>query len=288
MGHQLELVQLADLLRSFVVLLDVPPGLTQSQIVAWRSRFRSEFAAVYHPWLEVNRAEERDVAARRLREQLTAYATAAGPASYDQADPRLRTADRRDHLIRINPSAVAAGIIARSETLFGVQHGPANALAYGVVNVVDAVSPARHDQLHPLGVNVFLRERDGVRLTAARTLAGRPEFRQLSVRRLITMLVRTLAHQTQWTVFEPNGPRLRRELRHVVIDFLRELFRANAFRGATEAEAFFVRCDEELNPPPIVDAGRLIAEVGVAPAEPLEFIVLRIDRSGDGALRVEA
>jgi phage tail sheath protein FI len=69
--------------------------------------------------------------------------------------------------------------------------------------------------------------------------------------------------------------------------YLGELFRLNAFTGANESEAFFVRCDEVLNPPRIADAGQLLCEVGVAPAEPLEFIVLRIERGADGAIRVE-
>jgi len=66
--------------------------------------------------------------------------------------------------------------------------------------------------------------------------------------------------------------------------YLRRLYRAGAFRGATEKEAFFVRCDETLNTPYVVDSGQLIAEIGVAPAEPLEFIVLQLARDGDGTL----
>jgi hypothetical protein len=250
---QQRLVDLAETLASFVVLLDVPPGLHQRQILSWRSRFASAYAAAYHPWLRVSRLD-----------------------------------DLRNALVRVNPSALAAGIVARREQLFGVPDGPANEVALGVVDVDERVSPQRHDELHPAGINVFLRERDGVRLTAARTLADDSAYRQLSVRRLMTMLRRVLEQQTQWVVFEPNNESLRADLRHLVGNYLARLFRANAFKGATEEEAFFVRCDESLNPRADVDAGRLIAEVGVAPAEPLEFLVLRIARDGDGTVRVEA
>jgi phage tail sheath protein FI len=88
----------------------------------------------------------------------------------------------------------------------------------------------------------------------------------------------------QWVVFEPHNRALRAEVRLVLDSYLRELFRIGAFRGATEEQAFFVRCDETNNPPFVADAGRLIAEIGVAPAEPLEFIVLRLAREGDGTL----
>jgi hypothetical protein len=158
-------------------------------------------------------------------------------------------------------------------------------IARGVFDVTDRVSPARHDELHPRGINVYLRERDGVRLTAARTLSPDARYRQLSVRRLMTMLRRVLLRQMQWAAFEPNSARLRDDVRHALGAYLRRLFAADAFAGARPEDAFFVRCDDEINPPASVDAGRLVAYVGVAPAEPLEFLVVRLARDGDGTLR---
>jgi uncharacterized protein len=248
-AFQKRLVDLADVLRSFIVLLDVPPGLHQRQILNWRSSFDSAFVAAYHPWLKVSRRD-----------------------------------DTRDALVPMPPSAVAAGIIAKQEIALGVPQGPANVLGAEVVNVDDEVTPARHDELHPEGINVYLRERDGIRLTAARTLSRDPAFRQLSVRRLMTMIHRALERQMQWVVFEPNNTDLRLEVRLALQSYLRQLFRIGAFRGATEEQAFFVTCDETNNPPYISDAGRLIAEIGIAPSEPLEFIVLRLSREGDGTL----
>lgn len=243
---QARLVEYADLARSFVVLLDVPPGLTQQQMIRWRQKFRSSYAAAYHPWLLVSRPD-----------------------------------DARENKIATPPSGTAAGMIAQSEELFGVPHGPANLLAERVVGVEEEISPARHDELHPLGINIYLQDRDGVRLTAARTLSRDRDLRQLSVRRLMLMLRRTLERQMQWTVFEPNNAQLRSELRQLLRAFLRRLFQAGAFRGATEEEAFFVRCDNANNPPQLSDLGRLLVEIGVAPAEPVEFIVLRLLREGD-------
>ena len=250
--NQKKLEKVAEDLRSFIVLLDVPPGLHQRQILKWRGQFDSAFVAAYHPWLRVSRRD-----------------------------------DARDALITITPSAVAAGIIAQQELAFGVPHGPANLIGAEVVTVADVVSPARHDELHPEGINVYLPERDGIRLTAARTLSRDPAFRQLSVRRLLTMIGRTLEQQMQWAVFEPNNAALRLEIRLMLQSYLRQLFRAGAFRGATEEEGFFVRCDETNNPLYISDAGRLIVDVGVAPAEPLEFIVLSLSRELDGTLTLK-
>ena len=41
-------------------------------------------------------------------------------------------------------------------------------------------------------------------------------------------------------------------------------------------EAFFVKCDEENNPPEVRDAGQLIVDIGIAPVKPAEFVVFRI------------
>jgi uncharacterized protein len=153
--------------------------------------------------------------------------------------------------------------------------------------VSDRVSPARHDELHQRAINVYLPERDGARLTAGRTLSADPSYRQMSVRRLMTMLRRVLYRQMQWAVFEPNDSRLRGDIHNQLDAYLRQLFAANAFAGSRAEEAFFIRCDDELNPPQVVDAGRLYCYVGVAPAEPLEFLVLQIARDGDGTLRVQ-
>lgn len=250
---QQQVVELAAGLRRFIALLDVPPGISQQAIAQWRAHFSSDFCAAYYPWLNI--------------------------ASLD---------DARDALILINPAAVAAGIIARQEITFGVPHGPANTLALGVVSVDEVIAPGRHDQLHPLGINIFLPQRDGIALTAARTLSRDPGYRQLSVRRLMTMLQRVLHRQMQWVVFEPNNAGLRVQVRHLLINFLRQLYNAGAFKGRREEQAFFVRCDGELNNQRVLDAGQLIVEIGVAPAEPLEFIVVRIVRDGDGTLAVEA
>jgi phage tail sheath protein FI len=101
------------------------------------------------------------------------------------------------------------------------------------------------------------------------------------------MLRRVLEQQLQWMVFEPNDHALRASIRHMLEGFLGQLYRARALAGVSEPEAFFVRCDEGNNPQRVVDAGQLIVEVGVAPAEPLVFIVLRFSRDGNGNLLVE-
>jgi phage tail sheath protein FI len=250
-GRQIRLVQIADLRRRFVVLLDVPSGMQLRGITDWRSRFESSFAAAYHPWLGVPRP-----------------AAEAGGS------------------VAVPASSFAAGIIAARERRFGLPWGPANEIARGAVLSSEVVTDAMHDQLHLLGVNVYRAERDGFRLSAARTLSTDPDYRQLSIRRLMTMLALALERQTQWLVFEPNATELRARLTHTVTQFLRDLQRQGSFAGVTERESFFVRCDDSINPPESLGQGRLLAEIGVAPASPLEYLVLRISQDVDGTISV--
>ena len=250
-GLQARVIELAEY-AGWSALIDVPPGLTRRAILRWRARHGSSFAACYHPWLRVH---------------------GLGPASLY---PR-----------RVPPSAVAAGIVAATEQRLGIAHGPAGILAERVVAVEQPLTSAEHDELHLAGVNAFLLDRDGVRLSAARTLATDPRWRQLSVRRIVTMTERALREQMAWTVFEPADSVLRGRLRYLLSTFLRALHARGALAGALPEEGYFVRCDDTNNPPASVDAGRLTADVGIAPVEPLEYIVLRLERSDDGTIRLE-
>ena len=51
-----------------------------------------------------------------------------------------------------------------------------------------------------------------------------------------------------------------------------------AASGGSPAEAFYVKCDGENNPPELRDTGEVVVEIGLAPLAPSEFIVVRIVR----------
>lgn len=251
---QKRVASLAQQLREFIALLDVPPNQTNQQILRWRTQFNNEFCAAYHPWLKVNQFDQNDNI---------------------EADPKI-----------INPSAVAAGIIASTELTKGIAFGPANQIAQSVFALQTHVSNGFHDQIHPMGINVFTAQRDGVWLSAARTLSMQSQWRQLSVVRLMVMLRRALYQQMQWVVFEPNNESLWLSIEFKLENFLRQLYVSGVFKGETPQQAFFVKCDEGLNTQRVIDSGRLIAQIGVAPAEPLEFIIVQLSREADGTLKI--
>jgi phage tail sheath protein FI len=60
---------------------------------------------------------------------------------------------------------------------------------------------------------------------------------------------------------------------------LTNVWRSGALFGATAQQAFYVKCDEETNPPEVRDVGQVVTEVGVAIVRPAEFVIFRITQS---------
>jgi uncharacterized protein len=66
------------------------------------------------------------------------------------------------------------------------------------------------------------------------------------------------------------------------------VYRDGALFGATPAEAFFVKCDAEINPPEVVEAGQVVCEIGIAPVKPAEFLIFRLTQFTAGAAGKES
>ena len=97
------------------------------------------------------------------------------------------------------------------------------------------------------------------------------------------MIEESIVEGTTWIVFEPNDRTLWKSVRRDIGAFLTRVWRDGALFGATPEEAFFVKCDEETNPPDVIDAGQVVAVVGIAPVKPAEFVVFQVMQSAAGA-----
>ena len=219
--------------------------------------------------------------------------TAAGlrPRSSDQGYgafyfPWLVARDPLNPAVVVNtpPSGHMAGIYARTDASRGVHKAPANEPARGALGLTYRVTHEEQGELNRAGVNCLRFFLDsGIRVWGARTLAPEAsEWRYINVRRLFNMIKESIAQGTRWTVFEPNDMTLWKSVQRDVSAFLTLLWRDGALMGATPEQAFFVKCDAETNPPEVIDAGRLITEIGIAPVKPAEFIVFRIGQWSGG------
>jgi len=95
------------------------------------------------------------------------------------------------------------------------------------------------------------------------------------------MIKESVLAGTRWAVFEPNHHPLWAALRRDVNAFLTNVWRDGALVGRTPQEAFFVKCDEETNPPEVRDAGMVVTVIGIAPVKPAEFVVFQLMQSAD-------
>ena len=251
---QSALIQQCEKRRDRIALLDPPfaaardDALGVGAVRAWRSRFDSKYAAFYYPWLRV-------------------------------VDPlRPGAALTRD----IPPSGHVAGQYAQTDFQVGVHKAPANAPLVWTQDVTVMVGDAVHGILNPIGINVIrpLAGR-GIRIFGARTATSDQDWRFVNVRRLLMMIEKAIYVSTQWAVFEPNDIFTRAKLHLSLTSFLLSLWQQGALMGASADEAFFVKCDEENNPETERGNGRLLAEVGIAPSQPFEFVILRVGRTGN-------
>ncbi|MEH2288151.1 phage tail sheath family protein [Nostoc sp.] len=231
-----------------MVVLDAPPeAVKPQQVVEWLNRFnrRSMFAALYYPWIKV-------------------------PNPRDRGNPIL-----------VPPCGHVMGVWARTDETRGVYKAPANEVPRGVIGLGYDTNFREQELLNPLGINCIRNfPNRGIRIWGARTLVepDKTEWRYISVRRLISYIEKSLELGTQWVVFEPNDQDLWARVTRTVSNFLERIWREGALYGASPAQAFYVKCDEELNPPETRILGRLYIEVGVCPVRPAEFVVFRISQ----------
>ena len=228
-----------------VAIIDPPPNMLPQEIKKWRmdtAGYDSSYAALYYPWIQVD-------------------------------DPI------QNRPIYIPPGGHMAGIWARSDNTRGVHKAPANEVVLGAVGIAYNTTKGEQDTLNPIGVNCIRAfPGRGIRVWGARTLSSNPSWRYINVRRLFNYVEKSIENGTQWVVFEPNDHQLWARVRRDVWSFLSVVWREGTLFGLSPDQAYYVKCDEELNPAAIRDMGRLIIEIGMCPVKPAEFVIFRISQ----------
>lgn len=246
---QLMLVAHCESLASRFAVLDMPRDAKKmDDIIAHREIVDSNYAAMYHPWLEV----------------------------FDPLDKRN---------IAIPPSGSVIGIYARSDNSRGVHKAPANETVRGCVGLDSQFNKGEQDILNPKGVNLIRSfPGQGIRVWGARTASSDPSWKYINVRRLFIFIEESIKANTNWAVFEPNDEVLWVRVKRTIDVFLTGLWRSGALAGSAPSEAFFVDCGRNTMSQDDIDNGRLVCVIGVAPVKPAEFVIFRISqKTGESA-----
>ena len=181
-------------------------------------------------------------------------------------------------LIEFPPDGVAAGIAASRSLARGAWVAPANQPIRDVVALAGPLDEADRQLLGESGLNLVRRDARGFLILDAQTLSTEPEWRQINVRRLMSLLRRTALDRGRRYVFEPNGDVLRRAVERGFAQMLDELHHRGAFAGKGREDSYRLIVNPTSQDR---DAGRLIVEIGVAPSQPMRFLTVRLVQSGE-------
>jgi len=110
-----------------------------------------------------------------------------------------------------------------------------------------------------------------------KTLQRRPTaLDRVNVRRMMIYIEKQIARRSRLLLFEPHDDILRQQFVDMAELVLEEV---KGKRGLTD---YRVQCDEELNPPDVIDRNELRARIGVQPTRAVEFIFIdfSIHRTG--------
>lgn len=225
-----------------MALLDAMPGGEKSPagVIAHRDLLSGEAGALYYPWVRVP----------------------GGPEA------------TRGH---VPPCGHVAGVYARTDTRIGVHKAPANEVLEGVVDLWAHLTNDDQGPLNDLGINCLRAfPQRGIRVWGARTLSRGTTWRYVNVRRVVLTAARWIAANLSGVVFEPHTELLWARITRDLTVYLGDLARRGALAGPEGEAVFYVKCDAETNPPETRELGLVITEVGLQPAAPAEFVIIRI------------
>lgn len=242
----------AELNNGFVVV-DTPANQTVSQAISFATSLNdTSNAAVYYPNIFI-------------------------------ADPVGRSSTS---LRKIGPAGSIAGLYLANDAKIGsgVWKAPAGlgASVLGVVALERAFTSAELDSMNSgtAPVNPIRQvPGSGVVVMGARTLLqDGTANKYVNMRRSLIYIKQRLKDITEFALFENNDERLWSRLNTVIGFFLNDYRNQGGLRGATPAQAYFVKVDAENNTAATIANGEIHIQVGVALEYPAEFIVIDLSQ----------
>lgn len=123
----------------------------------------------------------------------------------------------------------------------------------------------------------------GICVMGARTMSTAFKDRYVAVRRSLQYINQSLVNQTAYAVFEPNDAVLWSRVRSTIDNFLYRYWKQGGLKGDTPSQAYYIKCDSDINTQSAIENGELRIEVGVALQTPAEFVIIRIGQLDGGS-----
>lgn len=236
----MELISHCENMKNRFAVLDMPKDLVKpDDLLEYREKVDSTYAAMYHPWIQC----------------------------FD------RSTQKEGYF---PPSGAVMGIYARTDISRGVHKAPANETVM-CTGLSTYYNKGEQDILNPSGVNLIRRiPGQGIRVWGARTASSNSAFKYVNVRRLFIYVEESIRRNTNWIVFEPNDATLWTRVNITISSFLNTLWRSGMLAGASPEESYFVDIGTSTMTQDDINNGRLICNVGIAPSRPAEFVIIRV------------
>lgn len=185
----------------------------------------------------------------------------------------------KEALNLLPPSAAMAGIYTMVDNTRGVWKAPANLSVNYVNSLSETIDNAMQEELNvPMNgkavnaIRTFMGE--GIKVWGARTLDGNSlDWRYINVRRTMIFLEESVKNAARAYVFEPNDAGTWLNMRCMIDNFLRGIWKRGGLAGATPEDAYSVHVGlgESMTPEDILE-GIMRITVLVAISHPAEFI----------------
>ena len=182
-------------------------------------------------------------------------------------------------LREVSPVGHVMGVFARIAQERGIWKAPAGTecTLKGVVSVAEPVDVGalRNERVNA----IIYKPNYGVVIWGAMTQALNNDMAYVTDVLLDCYIKSAIDTALQPAVFEPNNSALWVRVKADIESILDTLWRAGGLAGSEASQAYYVKCDEELNPESVRDAGELRVEVGYARNRPAEFIIVKVAHS---------
>ncbi len=290
-------------------LLDVPTGNTSAPLDKRMEDFQNtvtgyfSYGAAYFPWLNTTVLSERDLNGELFTwdESINTYKDKIGDEAFSKIIAVFNNNPDKNvmHLALYNgsplykqaikgvlkqlnllpPSAAMAGIYTMVDHSRGVWKAPANVSLNYVDRPAEDIDDDEQANLNaPMNgkaVNVIrLFRGEGVKVWGARTLDGNSlDWRYINVRRTLLFLEESVKNAARAYIFEANDANTWINMKCMIDNFLRSVWKRGGLAGATPEEAYEVHVGlGDTMTANDIQEGILCIRVLVAISRPAEFI----------------
>lgn len=175
-------------------------------------------------------------------------------------------------------SGYVMGVYARMVKDFGIGQAPSgvDAVVKGFVSI-DTVSEEDLPILYENQINPILNDPEyGIVIWGEKSLSEDSRMVRGANLLLANFLESSIEKDTRWVVFKSINESLMEAVKTQVDGIMTDLWKRGNLRGVTPKEAFFTKCDTELNTKETIEEGKFMCQIAYRPNKSAEFVIFTV------------